>query len=182
MAAGGPHRLRGGSQDLELLAASSHPSKPQQQQPHQQRPAAGSEGALPSLLAGEQPPARAASDVSDVSSARHALPSPAGPPAPSAPPQQQQLGAQAAPPRTAAFPARPGQPPCEFYVKTGHCKFGEACRFDHPPQFAVALNSAGLPLRPGEPACAHFEKTRLCKFGPACKFDHPELRPPPPPG
>jgi serine/threonine-protein kinase/endoribonuclease IRE1 len=63
---------------------------------------------------------------------------------------------------------------CDFYAKTGHCKFGELCRFDHPPRYAVRLNYLGLPLRPGEPVCAHFERNRVCRFGPACKFDHPE--------
>lgn len=73
-----------------------------------------------------------------------------------------------------AFPSRPGQPVCDFYTKTGHCKFGEGCKFDHPAHFAVRLNAAGLPLRPGEPSCTHHEKTGQCKYGPACKFDHPD--------
>ena len=30
------------------------------------------------------------------------------------------------------FPQRPGAQVCDFYVKTGHCKFGDQCRFDHP--------------------------------------------------
>jgi serine/threonine-protein kinase/endoribonuclease IRE1 len=87
------------------------------------------------------------------------------------PPQQQQQGT----PQATAFPARPGQPLCDFYSKTGHCKYGEACKFDHPQQYAVQLNSLGLPIRPAEPVCSFYEKTRVCKFGPACKFNHPEL-------
>ncbi|BDA47514.1 probable serine/threonine-protein kinase/endoribonuclease IRE1 at C-terminar half [Coccomyxa sp. Obi] len=73
-----------------------------------------------------------------------------------------------------SFPSRPGQPLCDFYTKTGHCKFGEACKFDHPSHFGVRLNSLGLPMRDGEAVCSHFEKTLTCKFGPACKFNHPE--------
>ena len=73
-----------------------------------------------------------------------------------------------------SFPSRPGEPVCDFYSKTGHCRFGEGCRFDHPPHFAVQLNSARLPLRPKEPDCSHHEKTGQCKYGPACKFNHPE--------
>ena len=30
------------------------------------------------------------------------------------------------------FPSRPGREPCEFYMKTGRCKFGATCKFDHP--------------------------------------------------
>ena len=89
--------------------------------------------------------------------------------------QQNQKGGNAAaalqPP---VFPQRPGQPLCDLYAKTGHSKFGELCRFDHPAAYAVRLNALGLPLRPGEPVCAHFERNRLCRFGPACKFHHPE--------
>ncbi|CAM9777420.1 unnamed protein product, partial [Heterosigma akashiwo] len=32
------------------------------------------------------------------------------------------------------YPRNPGQDPCAFYVRTGSCKFGQACKFDHPPQ------------------------------------------------
>jgi hypothetical protein len=30
-------------------------------------------------------------------------------------------------------------------------RFGEGCKFDHPPEYAVQLNRNGLPVRPGEP-------------------------------
>lgn len=30
------------------------------------------------------------------------------------------------------FPERPGRELCEFYMKTGRCKFGASCRFHHP--------------------------------------------------
>ena len=31
-----------------------------------------------------------------------------------------------------AFPKRPDQPVCHYYMRTGTCKFGAACRFHHP--------------------------------------------------
>ena len=93
---------------------------------------------------------------------------------PGMPDQANSMPARSQPGKAISFPSRPGEPICDFYSKTGHCRFGEGCRFDHPPHFAVQLNSAGLPLRPGEPACSHHEKTGQCKYGPACKFDHPE--------
>ena len=73
----------------------------------------------------------------------------------------------------ALFPRRPGAPLCEFYVRSGHCRFGETCKFDHPPEFAVKLNGKGLPLRPGEQICSYWRRNGECKFGPACKFHHP---------
>lgn len=51
------------------------------------------------------------------------------------------------------FPERPGQPECQFYMKTGDCKFGAVCRFHHPreriiPMPDCVLSPMGLPLRP----------------------------------
>lgn len=70
------------------------------------------------------------------------------------------------------LPRKPWMIPCEFYTKTGTCKFGADCRFDHPPEHQVTLNEYGLPIRPGEPKCSHFERTMTCKYGAACKYDH----------
>ncbi|RDX72887.1 hypothetical protein CR513_47577 [Mucuna pruriens] len=76
------------------------------------------------------------------------------------------------------FPERPGQPECQFYTKTGDCKFGAVCRFHHPrerplPLPDCVLSPIGLPLRPGEPFCVFYSRYGICKFGPSCKFDHP---------
>ncbi|KFM23556.1 Serine/threonine-protein kinase/endoribonuclease IRE1 [Auxenochlorella protothecoides] len=73
------------------------------------------------------------------------------------------------------LPRRPGHAICEFYTKTGHCKFGRWCRFDHPPEYAVQRNEQGLPLRPGTPVCSFYERYGACKFGASCKFHHPSL-------
>eukprot|EP00252_Welwitschia_mirabilis_P012997 TRINITY_DN2871_c0_g2_i3.p1 TRINITY_DN2871_c0_g2~~TRINITY_DN2871_c0_g2_i3.p1 ORF type:complete len:429 (+),score=89.39 TRINITY_DN2871_c0_g2_i3:212-1498(+) len=79
--------------------------------------------------------------------------------------------------REAMFPERPGQPECQFYMKTGDCKFGMTCRFHHPkdripPTANCGLNHLGLPIRPGAPACNFFTRYGVCKFGSTCKFDH----------
>ncbi|KAJ3701578.1 hypothetical protein LUZ61_005283 [Rhynchospora tenuis] len=76
------------------------------------------------------------------------------------------------------FPERPDQPECQFYMKTGDCKFGATCKFHHPRERLVpapncALSPIGLPLRPGEPICDFYSRYGICKFGPNCKFDHP---------
>jgi serine/threonine-protein kinase/endoribonuclease IRE1 len=78
-----------------------------------------------------------------------------------------------------SFPSRPGRNPCDFYVKTGHCKYADDCVFDHPEEHRVMRNALnGLPYRPGgEALCAFYSKTGGCKFGPACKFHHPALVP-----
>eukprot|EP00210_Caulerpa_lentillifera_P007123 g6815.t1 len=75
------------------------------------------------------------------------------------------------------FPKRPGSPICDFYQKTGFCKYHERCRFHHPPECAVRLNEDGLPVREGEPVCEFYKNTHQCKFGGACKFNHPNMKP-----
>ncbi|KAE8725877.1 Zinc finger CCCH domain-containing protein 58 [Hibiscus syriacus] len=77
-----------------------------------------------------------------------------------------------------SFPERPGQPECQYYMKTGDCKYGSSCRYHHPkevlaPKADVILSPLGLPLRPGAPLCIHYSQHGACKFGAACKFDHP---------
>lgn len=83
------------------------------------------------------------------------------------------------------YPQRPGQIECDYYMKTGECKFGERCKFHHPidrsapslsnsaSQQAVKLTLAGLPRREGVVICPYYLKTGTCKFGATCKFDHP---------
>jgi len=86
------------------------------------------------------------------------------------------------------YPLNPGSPDCSFYVKTGQCKFGETCRFNHPESGAAgavsstapggqngqAVNSAGYPLNPEQQDCSFYVKTGSCKFGATCRFNHPE--------
>lgn len=55
--------------------------------------------------------------------------------------------------RENVFPERPGQPECQFYMKTGDCKYGAVCRFHHPRERLIpapdcVLSPIGLPLRP----------------------------------
>ncbi|KAL3697797.1 hypothetical protein R1sor_011873 [Riccia sorocarpa] len=86
---------------------------------------------------------------------------------------QQSLGSQ-----KDNFPERPGQPECQYYMKTGDCKFGVTCKYHHPkdratPSPTCGLSPMGLPLRPGAQPCTFYTRYGLCKFGPTCKFDHP---------
>ncbi|XWS16723.1 hypothetical protein CRYUN_Cryun33cG0002300 [Craigia yunnanensis] len=82
------------------------------------------------------------------------------------------------------YPQRPGQSECDYYMKTGECKFGDRCKFHHPidrlastinetAQQAVQLTLAGLPRRQGTVHCPYYMKTGTCKYGATCKFDHP---------
>ncbi|CAM0884340.1 unnamed protein product [Alopecurus aequalis] len=84
--------------------------------------------------------------------------------------------------RENVFPERPDQPECIYYIKTGDCKFGAVCKFDHPrvrsqPPPDCVLSPMGLPLRPGEELCKFYSRYGICKFGGNCKFDHPMAAP-----
>ncbi|XP_009418524.2 zinc finger CCCH domain-containing protein 3-like isoform X1 [Musa acuminata AAA Group] len=76
-----------------------------------------------------------------------------------------------------SLPDRPDQPECQFYMKTGNCKYGSSCKYHHPKernQPAMAtIGPLGLPLRPGQPVCTFYAAYGSCNYGTACKFDHP---------
>ncbi|XP_010943245.1 zinc finger CCCH domain-containing protein 3 isoform X1 [Elaeis guineensis] len=75
------------------------------------------------------------------------------------------------------FPERPDQPECQYYMKTGSCKYGTSCKYHHPKernQVAMCtIGPLGLPLRPGQPVCTFYGMYGSCKYGSTCKFDHP---------
>ena len=104
------------------------------------------------------------------------------------------------------FPIRPNEPVCQYYMKHGTCKFGQACKFHHPPsnnlhhtagpRFNQPVTiprdggelggydaAAMLPQRPEEPNCIYFLKNGRCKYGATCRYHHPlnyhNRRPPP---
>jgi Zinc finger C-x8-C-x5-C-x3-H type (and similar) len=70
---------------------------------------------------------------------------------------------------------------CRDYLRTGRCKYGASCKYNHPANvqngggMKVPLNPSEplFPLRPGETVCQYYLKHGTCKFGQACKFDHP---------
>lgn len=80
----------------------------------------------------------------------------------------------------ALYPQRPGEQDCRDYLRTGRCKYGESCKFNHPPNVengggvrAIDPTEPLYPVRPGEPTCQYFSKHGTCKFGQSCRFNHP---------
>ncbi|CDP10839.1 unnamed protein product [Coffea canephora] len=64
-------------------------------------------------------------------------------------------------------------------MRTGNCKFGASCKYQHPRQGSgsqtpVTLNFFGYPLRPGEKECSYYVKTGQSKYGVTCKYHHPQ--------
>ncbi|KAG8090770.1 hypothetical protein GUJ93_ZPchr0011g28764, partial [Zizania palustris] len=75
------------------------------------------------------------------------------------------------------YPERVGEPDCSYYMRTGLCRFGMTCKFNHPADRKMALAAARMkgeyPQRIGQPECQYYLKTGTCKFGATCKFHHP---------
>ncbi|XP_058763346.1 zinc finger CCCH domain-containing protein 67-like [Vicia villosa] len=76
------------------------------------------------------------------------------------------------------FPLRPEAEDCSFYMKTGSCKFGTNCKFNHPIR---RKNQAGREKvrdreepaeNSGQTECKYYQRSGGCKFGKACKFNH----------
>eukprot|EP00816_Leptocylindrus_hargravesii_P004024 CAMPEP_0196802150 /NCGR_PEP_ID=MMETSP1362-20130617/1825_1 /TAXON_ID=163516 /ORGANISM="Leptocylindrus danicus, Strain CCMP1856" /LENGTH=461 /DNA_ID=CAMNT_0042173367 /DNA_START=389 /DNA_END=1774 /DNA_ORIENTATION=- len=81
------------------------------------------------------------------------------------------------------YPQRVGEADCRDYLRTGRCKYGESCKYHHPPNVqngggiaSINPSEPPFPLRPGEPACQYFLKHGTCKFGQTCKFHHPPTK------
>ena len=47
------------------------------------------------------------------------------------------------------YPLRPGLPVCKHYMKTGYCKHGAQCYWDHPPKGSAAAASSHAPAARG---------------------------------
>ncbi|OIW13940.1 hypothetical protein TanjilG_09291 [Lupinus angustifolius] len=81
------------------------------------------------------------------------LPSSAGAYAGPYQPSDSLIGPSSSSQKEHSLPERPDQPECQYYMRTGECKFGSSCRYHHPPDMSaskatVTLSPAGLPLRP----------------------------------
>ncbi|CAA7056464.1 unnamed protein product [Microthlaspi erraticum] len=83
--------------------------------------------------------------------------------------------------REALYPIRPGAEDCSFYMKTGSCKFGSTCKFNHPlpnpRRIKIAWDNKvrekeddADKLRPMD--CKYYFRTGGCKYGETCRFNH----------
>ncbi|KAJ0248445.1 Zinc finger CCCH domain-containing protein 43 [Hirschfeldia incana] len=79
------------------------------------------------------------------------------------------------------YPVRPGAEDCAFYMRTGSCKFGSTCKFNHPlpnpRKIQIAKDSK---VREKEEDadkmrlmdCKYYFRTGGCKYGLTCRFNH----------
>ncbi|XWS32693.1 hypothetical protein CRYUN_Cryun22dG0011800 [Craigia yunnanensis] len=74
------------------------------------------------------------------------------------------------------YPLRPYAEDCSFYLKTGKCKFGFNCKFNHPVGrgFQDEENHKGWTAeQTGQIECKYYRATGGCKYGKACRYRHP---------
>ncbi|RDX84197.1 Zinc finger CCCH domain-containing protein 43, partial [Mucuna pruriens] len=76
------------------------------------------------------------------------------------------------------YPLRPEAEDCAFYMKTGSCKFGFNCKFNHPIRrktqgFKEKAGEREEPTeRSGTAECKYYQRSGGCKFGKSCKYNH----------
>ncbi|KAJ8553976.1 hypothetical protein K7X08_024654 [Anisodus acutangulus] len=77
------------------------------------------------------------------------------------------------------YPLRSDAQDCPYYLKTGMCKFGSNCKFNHPSgrKFQQGTKEKGKQReesqeRLGQIECKYYLTSGGCKYGKACKFNH----------
>lgn len=77
------------------------------------------------------------------------------------------------------YPVRPEAEDCSYYLKTGNCKFGSNCKFNHPVRRKnnqaakeKAKEREESTERTGQSECKYYLRQGGCKFGKACKYNH----------
>ncbi|GAB4860531.1 hypothetical protein Ancab_035691 [Ancistrocladus abbreviatus] len=78
--------------------------------------------------------------------------------------------------RRSQYPVRLDAEDCSFFLRTGTCKFGMNCKFNHPPKWnnqAVKVKEKDGSLEKiGQANCKYYDRPGGCKFGSACRFNH----------
>ncbi|PRQ30268.1 putative transcription factor C3H family [Rosa chinensis] len=83
------------------------------------------------------------------------------------------------------LPVRPGEADCPFYLKTGSCKYGATCRYNHPDRYDINLPVAAISYSLSVPSVAGifvlWERALLFVLSAldrlSVKFHHPIDRP-----
>ncbi|KAH0688236.1 hypothetical protein KY284_018789 [Solanum tuberosum] len=77
------------------------------------------------------------------------------------------------------YPVRPDAQDCPYYMKTGMCKFGSNCKFNHPSRRRIQQGTKDKGKqredsqeRPGQIECKYYLTSGGCKYGKSCKFNH----------
>ncbi|KAI7740374.1 hypothetical protein M8C21_012721 [Ambrosia artemisiifolia] len=77
------------------------------------------------------------------------------------------------------YPLRPDAEDCSYYMRTGMCKYGATCKFNHPlkrnPQQTAKdthkQKEDNMEMH-GQIECKYYLSPAGCKYGNSCKFSH----------
>nr|GME13183.1 zinc finger CCCH domain-containing protein 67-like isoform X3 [Ipomoea batatas] len=75
------------------------------------------------------------------------------------------------------YPLRPDAEDCSYYMKTGNCKFGFHCKFNHPRRKTQWPKDKGTlkeenQERAVQTECKFYLTSAGCKYGKSCKYNH----------
>ncbi|KAK1363232.1 zinc finger CCCH domain-containing protein 67-like [Heracleum sosnowskyi] len=76
------------------------------------------------------------------------------------------------------YPLRPDAEDCSFFMRTGTCKYGSNCKFNHPlKKKNQAARDTFKPKEefydsPGQTECKYYLSSGGCKYGKACRYNH----------
>lgn len=82
--------------------------------------------------------------------------------------------------RMMVYPVRPDAEDCSFYIRTGSCKYGSSCKFNHPLRRNPQIGREKVRERerdedvenPRLMECKYYFRTGGCKYGETCRFSH----------
>ncbi|EOA15111.1 hypothetical protein CARUB_v10028484mg [Capsella rubella] len=80
--------------------------------------------------------------------------------------------------RMIVYPVRPDAEDCSFYMRTGSCKYGSSCKFNHPARRRLQIGREKAREREEEVdnlklmECKYYFRTGGCKYGESCRFSH----------
>ncbi|XP_021984094.1 zinc finger CCCH domain-containing protein 67 isoform X1 [Helianthus annuus] len=77
------------------------------------------------------------------------------------------------------YPLRPDAEDCSYYMRTGMCKYGSTCKFNHPLRRKHQQTSKETHKQKeenmemhGQIECKYYLSPAGCKYGKSCKFSH----------
>ncbi|KAI3785827.1 hypothetical protein L1987_44953 [Smallanthus sonchifolius] len=76
------------------------------------------------------------------------------------------------------YPLRPDAEDCSYYMRTGMCKYGSNCKFNHPlrrrhqPTKEIQKQKEEHMEMHGQIECKYYLSPVGCKYGKSCKFSH----------
>ncbi|KAJ0436339.1 putative transcription factor C3H family [Helianthus annuus] len=77
------------------------------------------------------------------------------------------------------YPLRLDAEDCAYYIRTGMCKFGSNCKFNHPIRRKIQpiketkkQKEENVVERHAQTECKYHTSSAGCKYGKACKFNH----------